>query len=165
MKKILLTGMSGTGKSTLVGELLARGYRAVDADEPAYSEDRMMPGFPGEPAFALEWVWREDAIEELLGATDADVLFLAGCARNQVGFYGRFDAIVLLSVPVEAMLERLRTRTNNDYGKDPDEVARVLHNKEIVEPLLRRDATMELDTSAPVNELVAAVLALVETGG
>ena len=32
VKRILLTGMSGTGKSKVIGELAARGYKAVDAD-------------------------------------------------------------------------------------------------------------------------------------
>ena len=30
MKRVLVTGMSGTGKSSLLGELAARGYRAKD---------------------------------------------------------------------------------------------------------------------------------------
>ena len=38
MRRILITGMSGTGKSSLVAELAARGYKAVDADSAEYSE-------------------------------------------------------------------------------------------------------------------------------
>jgi dephospho-CoA kinase len=34
----LLTGLSGTGKSTVTGELAARGYRAVDTDYDGLSE-------------------------------------------------------------------------------------------------------------------------------
>jgi dephospho-CoA kinase len=30
MKRVLITGMSGTGKSAVVEELAARGYRALD---------------------------------------------------------------------------------------------------------------------------------------
>jgi predicted ATPase len=33
MKRVLLTGMSGTGKSTVIKELAARGYKAVDTDD------------------------------------------------------------------------------------------------------------------------------------
>jgi predicted ATPase len=38
VKRVLLTGMSGTGKSTLIGELAARGYKAVDLDADEWSE-------------------------------------------------------------------------------------------------------------------------------
>jgi predicted ATPase len=35
---VLLTGMSGTGKSTLIELLAARGYRAVDTDSDEWRE-------------------------------------------------------------------------------------------------------------------------------
>lgn len=34
----LLTGMSGTGKSTLIGALAARGYKAVDTNAERWCE-------------------------------------------------------------------------------------------------------------------------------
>ncbi|HKA26835.1 MAG TPA: hypothetical protein VKD88_05635 [Gaiellaceae bacterium] len=60
MKRVLLTGMSGTGKSSVVRELVARGYKAVDTDD-GWSE--IQPD--GRQA------WREDAIRELLATEDA----------------------------------------------------------------------------------------------
>ena len=38
MKKVLLTGMSGTGKSTLADALTTRGYKANDADSDEWCE-------------------------------------------------------------------------------------------------------------------------------
>ncbi|WP_220198842.1 hypothetical protein [Ktedonospora formicarum] len=38
MKRILLTGMSGTGKSAIICELAARGYKAVDVDSDEFSQ-------------------------------------------------------------------------------------------------------------------------------
>ncbi len=32
MKRVLLTGMSGVGKSTVIGALAVRGFKAVDED-------------------------------------------------------------------------------------------------------------------------------------
>ena len=58
----------------------------------------------------------------------------------------------LLSAPAHVIVERLATRTNNSYGKHPDELVRVLEHIETVEPLLRRRATPEVDTSAPLDE-------------
>jgi dephospho-CoA kinase len=33
VKRVLITGMSGTGKSTVIAELAARGYNAADTDD------------------------------------------------------------------------------------------------------------------------------------
>lgn len=160
MKKVLITGMSGTGKSTLVAALVARGYRGVDMDEPGWSEYRTFAAAPGASAAETEWVWREDRVRDLLATDDGEVLFVSGCASNQWQFYDQFDHIILLSAPMPLMVERLATRTTNSFGKDPGELARILEDQRTIEPLLRRVATAELVTTATVDDLVAAVLAI-----
>jgi hypothetical protein len=70
MKRVLLTGMSGTGKSTLIRELTARGYKAIDLDCDEWSQwlDYIPTagelGSPVEPG--RDWMWREDRIRRLL---------------------------------------------------------------------------------------------------
>ena len=166
MKRILLTGMSGTGKSTVIGELMARGYKAVDADSDEFSHwvevvgDADPFGSPVEKD--RDWMWREDRIQDLLSTEDAEVLFLSGCAMNMPRFFPQFDHIVLLSAPVDVIARRLRTRANNPYGKHPDEINRVLALVESVEPLLRRVAGYEIDTSVPLEEVVVSLLQLMQ---
>ena len=150
MKRVLLTGMSGTGKSSVVRELVARGYKAVDADD----------GWC-DPRPDGRQLWREDAIQALLTAEDADILFVAGCEENQAKFHSQFDHIVLLSAPIETLVERLATRTTNSYGKAPEELRRFMDDVETVEPLLRRVADHEVRTTAPLDEVVTTVLRLV----
>jgi len=152
VKRVLLTGMSGTGKSSVVRALAARGYKAVDTDD-GWSE----------PLPDGRQQWREDAIDRLLETEDADVLFVAGCEENQAQFHPRFDHIVLLSAPVETLLERVATRTGNPYGKSAEELSRILDDLENVEPLLRRVADHEIRTTAPLDEVVEDVLRLVDT--
>ena len=89
------------------------------------------------------------------------MLFVSGTVRNQVKFYPLFDHVVLLSAPAEVMSERLRSRTNNPYGKDPDELAEVLGFKQTVEPFLRSSADLEIDTSAQLDQVVSRILSLV----
>ena len=159
MIRVLVTGMSGTGKSTVIEELAARGYKAIDTDDDGLSElvsvpDDVPTGLdPGQ-----DWVWREDRIQELLSTDDADVLFLGGCSPNQGQFYPRFDHIVLLTAPAHVIVERLVTRTNNPYGKRPEDVARVLDLLHTVEPLLRRGAGTVIDTTIPLTQVVEQVL-------
>jgi shikimate kinase len=159
MKRVLITGMSGTGKSTVIAALAARGHKAIDADSDAWSEWVNTEGDGPEGRDAgRDWVWRADRLQRLLAADDAETLFVGGCASNQGRFYPQFDQIILLSAPAETIAERLATRTNNPYGKHPDELAQVLTYLETVEPLLRRGASLELDTRAPVAQVVAAIL-------
>jgi len=155
--------MSGTGKSTVITELAARGYKAVDTDYDGWSELVDVSANSGQSGGRVgqDWLWREDRIAGLLSTEDADVLFISGGATNQVKFYGQFDHIVLLTAPISVMTERLSTRTNNPYGKHPDELARVLALKETVEPLPRRVADLEIDASVPVNEVVERILSVV----
>jgi dephospho-CoA kinase len=150
VKRVLLTGMSGTGKSSVVHELVARGFKAVDADD-GWSE----------PLPDGRQRWREDAVAELLATEDAPVLFVAGCEENQARFHPQFDHIILLSAPPEVMAERLAARTSNPYGKTPAEFSQILDDLNTVEPLLRRVADHEIRTTIPLGDVVAAILRLV----
>lgn len=161
MKRVFLTGMSGTGKSTVIEELAARGHNAVDTDYDGFSEEVDVPD--DEPTGlepGKDWVWREERIQNLLSTEDADALFLSGCVPNQGKFYPQFDHIILLSVPANVIADRLAARTNNPYGKRPEEVARVLSLRQTIEPMLRKSAGHEVDTSAPLAEVVARILKL-----
>jgi shikimate kinase len=150
--------MSGTGKSTLVAELAARGYAAVDADENGWSEWVETAGNPTGANPGHDWRWHEERVQDLLSTDQGDVLFVSGCAENMVKFYPQFDLIILLSAPAPVILERLANRSNNPYGKRPEEVDRVLAHIDTVEPALRRAAGHEIDTSAPLDAVVSQVL-------
>ena len=149
--RVLVTGMSGTGKSTALVELEKRGFRVVDTDSPEWSE-----WIPADD----EWLWREDRMAELLAEDSDPALFVSGCMSNQGKFYDRFDAVVLLSAPADVLLERVDGRTTNDYGKTPYERDLILFHLETVEPLLRATATHELDASRPLAEVVDDLIAL-----
>jgi shikimate kinase len=146
--RVLITGMSGVGKSSLLAELARRGHRTVDTDYGDYHET--VDG---------EQLWREDRIAALLAEDGSGPLFVQGTTRNQVVFYPRFDHIVLLSAPADVLVERLTKRTTNPYGKDPAEVAETLGYLETVEPLLREAATLEVVTTVPVGQVADIVVA------
>ncbi|MGH3935558.1 MAG: AAA family ATPase [Pseudonocardiaceae bacterium] len=145
---MLITGMSGTGKSTAVRKLGKRGHRVVDTDTDLWSRWVTLPDG------SADWVWREDAMTELLTGHERGTLFVAGCKSNQPKFYPLFDHVALLSAPAEVLLARIAARTTNTYGKTPEERARILRHLAEIEPLLRNSATIEIDASAPLNDVV-----------
>lgn len=141
MARVLLTGMSGAGKSTLLAALAARGYRTVDTDYDGWQV----------PAFR----WDEPRMAALLDAHRTVVV--SGTAENQGRFYDRFEHVIYLHVPLPVLLERVRLRTNNPYGRTAEERADIARFVAEVEPRLRSTATLELDGRLPVDELADRV--------
>ncbi len=146
--RVLITGMSGTGKSTILAGLADRGHLTVDTD---------YDGWIGE-----DGRWDEPRMARLLGTEDRIVV--AGTVENQGAFYDRFDHVVLLTAPLSVLLDRVARRTNNPYGKRPEEAAEIAEYVETVEPLLRRGATVILDATRPPIDLVDAVDRLISSG-
>jgi hypothetical protein len=143
--------MSGTGKSTALVELAKRGSRVVETDHAPWSE--WSDADDG-------YLWREELIEELLSQDDDVTLYVAGTVSNQGRFYPRFDAIVLLSAPLDVLLRRVEGRGTNGYGKSPEERAQIVRNVADVEPLLRATCTHEIDATQPVDAVVSQLVAI-----
>lgn len=151
MRRILVTGMSGTGKSTALAELTTLGFQVVDTDEQPWSEWSDADG---------GYVWREDLVTDLLSREYGATLYVSGTVSNQARFYPKFDAVVLLSAPVEVLLSRLETRTTNVYGKTAEERSLIVEHLAVVEPLLRATCTHEIDATASIDDVVAQLLTI-----
>jgi len=149
--RILVTGMSGTGKSSALAELARQGFRTVDTDEP---------GWTVEDANGGRW-WDEERIAELLAA-EGPTLYVSGTVSNQGRFYDRFDAVVLLSAPSDVLLDRISARTTNDYGKSAEERDLILTHLREVEPQLRATCTHEVDATLPLAEVVELLAQVAE---
>lgn len=148
---ILITGMSGVGKSTVLAELARCGYATVDTDEGPWIEV-----VEGEP------LWRETLIEELLNRPRERPLFVQGTVANQGRFYQRFDAVVLLTAPTDVVLDRLERRTNNSFGKTPAQRLQILADIAEVEPILRQAATHVINTTATLLDVIANLVGIVK---
>jgi shikimate kinase len=147
MSRVLVTGMSGVGKSTLLDELRRRGHLTVDTDYDGW----VLP----------DGTWDEARMVRLL-AEHADVV-VSGTVENQGRFYDRFEHVVLLSVPLPVLLHRVTLRTDNPYGATASDRDEIAHYVETVEPLLRRGATEVLDGRRPVSELAELLERLLST--
>jgi dephospho-CoA kinase len=153
LPKILLTGMSGTGKSSALVELEKRGFRVVDTDEGEWTAWSDADG---------GYLWLEDRIAELLRGNESGTLYVSGTVSNQGRFYSEFDAVVLLHAPAEVLLDRIATRTTNDYGKSREDRELILRHLAEVEPLLRATCTHEIDAGRPLDVVVEQLIAIAE---
>jgi dephospho-CoA kinase len=148
MARVLVTGMSGTGKSTVLAELRRRGHPTVDTDYDGWT----LP----------DGTWDEPRMDQLLGSRP-DVV-VSGTVENQGRFYDRFAHVVLLSAPLDVLIERVSQRTNNPYGTTAAQRAEIARYLDTVEPLLRRGANLELDGRRSVVELADVIERLCAQG-
>jgi dephospho-CoA kinase len=159
MKHVLITGMSGTGKSAAIQELAARGHNAYDLDTPEWSQwieadlsDELTP------AKGRDWVWRVDRVRALLSQPMDGTLFISGCAENMNRLFPFIDTIILLSAPLATIMERLAARSPDDYGYAAEAGRKVADLISTVEPLLRDSADHEIDTRKPIAATVDEIL-------
>ena len=148
MAVVLITGMSGTGKSAALAELERRGHRVADTDYGDWIEVVRLPDG------SLEPLWHEERIDRAARGHSDGALFVVGTVANQGKFYPRFDAVVLLSAPLEVILERVASRDSNPFGNTEAERDKIAQDLVAYEPLLRAGATAEIDTRRPLAEVV-----------
>ena len=147
MRRVLITGMSATGKSTLVAALRSAGLLAFDADD----------GWVQVRSDGTQ-LWKIDAIRDLLTTHADEIVVFAGCEENMGEVTHHFDDIILLTVPRDVLIHRLATRSTNDFGKSEQQRTQILTDLDDVEPRLRTIATHVIDTDRPLREVVNEVL-------
>jgi hypothetical protein len=125
---VLVTGMSGTGKSTALAELGRRGHRILDTDDPGWI-------VPVEASHGIEPMWDLDRVAALLDGHRAGWLFVSGCVANQGALYERFDAVVLLSAPLDVILDCVGHRANPFRSRPEDRAARRPRSRTVLKPI------------------------------
>jgi hypothetical protein len=148
-RNYLVEGLSGVGKSSVYEELIRRGYKAISTDRawkyPAGSDT----GLPG--------MWdRQKALGEL-ESPEPEVLFVCGSSRNRDRFLPYFTSVFNLRIDDDTMRRRLQERTNNDFGKQSEELELMLRLNRSVE---RPAGAIDLDATQPLDQVVDEVLRL-----
>jgi hypothetical protein len=145
---VLVTGMSGTGKSSVLAGLERHGHEAVDTDDPGWIVQSETPDGP-------EPLWDLERVGALLDRHRAGWLFIAGCVANQRALYDRFNAVVLLTT-VDVLLARGADHANS-FGSTSEDRAKIASDLAAYEPLLRAGADYEIVSTAPLADVVSAL--------
>lgn len=171
-----ITGISGSGKSTILSELKRRGYEAYDVDEagPAtakWHNDKTGFVHPKSsvkkeartPEFLSAHSWKvpRQEVLELTERTDGKTVFLGGIIANESEMRDLFSAMFALAIDNDTLRRRLATRIDNDWGKRPHELEHSLAvNRELHEKYKKADYTVIDASQAPdmvVNEILTYV--------
>ena len=156
-RNYLVEGLSGAGKSSVYEELIRRGYKAVSTDRAWKYHADPDTGLPGRPIHYVNSVWnRQKAVSEL-ESLEPEVLFVCGSSSNRDRFLPYFAKIFNLRIDDDTMRRRLQERTNNDFGKQPEELELMLRlNRSDEKPA----GAIDVDATQPLDQVVDELLRL-----
>lgn len=152
MTKVLLTGMSGVGKSTILGQLNLEGHKTVDLDYDDWIK------FDNQ---ADDYLMNSKKIIDLIEQNDYENLFIGGTTINQKEIYPYLDYIIALTAPIEVMKKRIQIRNNNPFGKNETDWNKILKDKEMFEPLIIKNSDFVIDTNKNSGEIVNDIYKLI----
>jgi hypothetical protein len=116
MSAVLITGVSGAGKSTIAAVLARRGLASIDADGDPWLarsvdpdgnvvEDLSVPDFAWLARHS--WAWDPARLDELIRAAGPATLYVCGGAENELELADRLTQVFLLELDEPTMLARL----------------------------------------------------------
>lgn len=167
MKKIFITGVSGTGKTTLSEELKKQGFHAISIDEVKglcswrnkETNEKITRKVTSNKEFTNthKWVCDIDKLKELI-EIDSEIVFILGMPSNREEIALMCDKVFLLQCKPETFLHRLNTRTNNTFGKDVSIQQHMLQWYEGFEKELLDKGAIPIDTDRPVDQIAFEVI-------
>lgn len=169
VKNILVTGVSGSGKSTVAEMLQKRGHHVVDMD---YELCTMLYRDTKEPVMtefqnhdlawvkSVEWICDKNKLKALLAKPGR--IFCCGAATNIEEFLPLFDIVVLLQIEGEPLRHRLTHRTNNNWGQEKDVQDWVLLDKKEFEQKVLNHHPVCIDAHRNIHAVVDDILKLVD---
>lgn len=177
MSLAYITGMSGSGKSTIMAYLKQLGYEVHGVDEEGYADwinrrsgkietfDDIDPDFDIHSWYTdHDWVLSLEKITQLAHSSKEALVFLCGNAGGEEKALPLFDTVFVLRVDNETLRHRLTHRTNNDFGKHPSELDQIFkwNDDKYYEKYVKHGA-IEVDGTMPTKDVVEKILTQLET--
>ena len=170
MSLVYVTGVSGAGKSSVCEELRRRGYEAHDTDRDGNAawvnretgEVTAIGAGANErpPRWLAQHEWRvvPARVEELVARATERLAFLCGATANEQEVWHLFSAVIYLAIDEATLRLRLGTRTSNDFGKSPHELAAILEWHKVGVDRYRSFGAVIVDATQPLRNVVDDVI-------
>jgi broad-specificity NMP kinase len=171
---VWVTGLSGTGKSSVAARLRDLGHRSVDTDDDGISgwrchatgENVPSPPIEDRPRDWLQqFAWTIDIrrVEALVHSEDARPVFLFGAVENEAEVLALADVVVCLVADADTLRRRLGDRQTNDFGKALGDVDAVMSWLGVFEDRHEAIGATMIDATLPLPQVADAVLAAATT--
>ena len=170
--KILLTGVAGTGKSSITRELNKRGIAAIDLhgvkgllywrDKKTKERVPYSPGRPPEWFQSVERLCDIDMLKQMLA--EHEDIFMAGTAGgNEDEYYPLFDKVILLQCDPQTLIHRMETRTNTSgFGKTKSEQDGTIEWQKSFDPHALSRGAIPVNTFGDIDSVVDKILEIAQ---
>jgi adenylate kinase family enzyme len=173
MSAVIITGISGAGKSTIAAELARRGLTAIDSDEDPWLArfvDRQGAVVEEPETPDLDWLaehfwsWDPARLDELIRTAGSATLYVCGGADNQMELADRFTHFILLELDELTMLARLdNPERYNAWGRIGDTREFLRSRLHRYHEELRAFGAIPVDATQSVDQVIDAILAHTRT--
>jgi broad-specificity NMP kinase len=160
--KIYITGIAGTGKTTLAHELGKKGIKTISIDEVPdlcywiNKDNGKKVEYEAvlNKDFIDSHVWICDT-EKLKDLTKGDEkIYVFGISENQGVYLNLFDKVILLQCKPETFIKRIRERKDNDFGKDKGAQDYLLDTYKWFENDMMQKGAIPLNVDRPLSEVI-----------
>lgn len=171
MPLIYVTGIAGSGKSTVCRELKKRGYETQEGDDGLSDfYDNSTGEVVRRPVDVAErttewrskhtWKMSRDKLLQLKANAEGKTAFVCGVASNEDEYLDVFDKVFALTLDVDTLKQRIHNRDDNSFGKLPHEMDIILEWQQgIGDYYIHKVGAQVIDATKPLNAVVDEIIA------
>ncbi len=166
---VLITGVSGSGKTTIAATMKKRGYNASNMDSIGglCSWVDLATGKP-DPNFKIndvtdwadryDWLWSQQRLTQLLG--NSALTYFCGSSGNQETFYPMFSKIFLLEMDQQLIRDRIfNSDRDHEYGRKPGELEAIFNYYEEFQDKARAAGATVIDARESIDKNINLIIA------
>ncbi len=167
-KSILITGVAGSGKSTLSQYLREQGYSAYDIEtipdlfETVSKETgRSIAGYDNddlEKVVEAQWMCNRERLQKIIADEKAVLSFYCGTASNLEDLLDLFSKIFILITNEPNTRSRLTKRTSHDFGKKKEVQDWIFTWKDWWENEMKERGAIPIDSNGTIQNTAESIL-------
>lgn len=169
-KSVLITAVSGTGKSTICKALHAMGYDAVDIEsiDGLYElvnekNGEVIPGNLEQIREGVDWNCSKARLEKLVASQSSELAFYCGGMSNTFEVWDVFDLVIMLTISDETTIKRLSARQSGEFGSTKVNRDWVLSWKHSFEKRLLDAGAVPVSAEGAPREVAKLILSVVDS--